>query len=272
MSSRTLQRTQQYINTTFQKYRLPKSPYYCRFGIIVLLSLLSVHIPMVSCSFLSSPARRLLFHHRLPPQTKFASLPKQQQLSKKTMSSSNNASNNQVIPRAAVSVVVRWSDTTTNPMEENNDSTTATAKLRELPKYAIVQRGKEPNKGLWSLPGGKIDLGETTLEAAQRELHEETLLSSNIKWYQDGAFRCTDSIHTQKETGEVQFHYVISQCFATIESEEPTLVPSDDAADAKWLSVDDVREYITLGYMTPGVLRVIEHAELLHERGLLLTE
>eukprot|EP00521_Asterionellopsis_glacialis_P013734 CAMPEP_0195300740 /NCGR_PEP_ID=MMETSP0707-20130614/28057_1 /TAXON_ID=33640 /ORGANISM="Asterionellopsis glacialis, Strain CCMP134" /LENGTH=195 /DNA_ID=CAMNT_0040363519 /DNA_START=378 /DNA_END=965 /DNA_ORIENTATION=+ len=194
------------------------------------------------------------------------------------VSSTNNANNNnnQVIPRAAVSVVVRWSNTTTTTrMEEMNDSTTATAILRELPKYAIVQRGKEPNKGLWSLPGGKIEVGETTLEAAQRELYEETLLSSNIRWYQDGAFRCTDSIHTQEETGVVEFHYVISQCYATIESssvEEPILVPSDDAADAKWLSVDDVREYIALGYMTPGVLRVIEHAELLHEKGLLLTK
>jgi len=38
----------------------------------------------------------------------------------------------------------------------------------------MVQRAIEPRKGLWTLPGGFVELGETTEEAALRELHEET--------------------------------------------------------------------------------------------------
>ncbi len=40
----------------------------------------------------------------------------------------------------------------------------------------LIQRGNPPKKGSWSLPGGKQDLGETVLNAAVREIHEETNL------------------------------------------------------------------------------------------------
>ena len=40
----------------------------------------------------------------------------------------------------------------------------------------LVQRGKGIYRGFWSLPGGAIELGETAMEAAQRELREETQL------------------------------------------------------------------------------------------------
>ncbi len=43
-------------------------------------------------------------------------------------------------------------------------------------RLLLVRRGTEPGKGLWSIPGGRVDPGETSLEAVVRELEEETAL------------------------------------------------------------------------------------------------
>ena len=68
----------------------------------------------------------------------------------------------------------------------------------------LVQRGRPPNLGAWSLPGGAQEVGETAEEAARRELLEETgvtagplQLAANV-----------DSI-ARDETGRVRFHYTI---------------------------------------------------------------
>jgi 8-oxo-dGTP diphosphatase len=44
----------------------------------------------------------------------------------------------------------------------------------------LIKRGKAPGKGLWSLPGGKIEIGETSEAAAVRELFEETQVVANL--------------------------------------------------------------------------------------------
>lgn len=147
--------------------------------------------------------------------------------------------------------------------------------------------------GLWSLPGGKLEAGEPTLMGSKRELWEECRLDPNsLMWYADGAITVTDSIHytncdtddstdngtgddygksnrqTQAQTPkELAFHYVIAQCFAEAPSELP-LVASDDAADACWQTMDQIREMVERGQATPGILRVIERAERMHQLGL----
>src|SRR3989304_4831608 len=45
----------------------------------------------------------------------------------------------------------------------------------------LVKRGREPSKGLWSVPGGLIELGETLEDAAQREVREETGINVRIE-------------------------------------------------------------------------------------------
>ena len=200
--------------------------------------------------------------------------------------SNNDARAPVVYPRAAVSVVVRWR------APSNTASMIGTSKVTKTPvQYLLVQRGKEPNKGQWSLPGGKIETGEGTLDAGKRELHEETGLVSSVtdhtrnniddemnewtlKWHTNGPFSCSDSIH-QSDNGENNplFHYVISQCFAElIASSPPNVDASDDAMDARWWSADEVREAETSGVVTIGVLRVLERSETLYLNGLLECE
>ena len=47
-------------------------------------------------------------------------------------------------------------------------------------RFLLVRRGKPPNQGQWSLPGGAQQLGETVFEAARREVMEETALDVEV--------------------------------------------------------------------------------------------
>ena len=156
-----------------------------------------------------------------------------------------------IIPRAAVAVVVRWSKDNVSP-----------------PQWLLVQRGKEPNKGMWSIPGGSIEVGETTLDGAKRELQEETGLTTkqsayDLRWHEFGPFACSDSIHDK-------FHYVISQCFAeVISSTIPKIQASDDADDARWWNVQELKEAEDTGLVSKGVHQILERSEILYTKGLL---
>ena len=138
---------------------------------------------------------------------------------------------------------------------------------------------------MWSLPGGKIEAGEESLAAAKRELWEETGLGVqsmeetkkdfHYNWCEDGPICITDSIHKEEET--IQFHYVISQWFVEAKcndkkqqvSRPPTLIASDDAADAKWWDINQIKAGINRGEVTSGVEKVILRAELMYDKGLL---
>lgn len=183
----------------------------------------------------------------------------QKKLSTRLFSFSSKPSVSIPIPRAAVAIVVRYAD-----VESSS------------PWWLLVQRGKEPNKGMWSIPGGSIEAGENTLDAAKRELQEETGLRDDasmpyqLKWHSFGSFASSDSIHLPTESSK-GFHYVISQCFAEVDG-EPNIQAGDDAIDAKWFSASSVREAEDNGTVSRGVWRILERSELLYTKGLLDTE
>ncbi len=110
-------------------------------------------------------------------------------------------------------------------------------------KILLVKRAREPNKGLWALPGGKVEAGETIAEAALRELSEETNLRATPK-----------SIFFIREIIEDRFHYVL-HC---IRAENPigTLQAGDDAAEAQWMSVPDVAAVETVS----GLENILLHS------------
>ncbi len=106
----------------------------------------------------------------------------------------------------------------------------------------VIQRGKPPYKGEWSIPGGKIEFGETAAEAALRELKEETGVSARII----GLIDVIDSIggretgRRDQQTGEGDagdWHYLLVDYAAVWESGEP--VAQDDVDDAAFLPFED---------------------------------
>ena len=100
--------------------------------------------------------------------------------------------------------------------------------LRE-DKVLLIQRGKAPNKGQWSIPGGKQRLGETIVQTVHRELLEET----RVKIKQPALLDVVDVIMPD-DKGEIQYHYTLVDYHAEWLSGECR--SGDDADAVKWVS------------------------------------
>ena len=99
----------------------------------------------------------------------------------------------------------------------------------------IVKRAHEPRKGEWSLPGGRVELGETLVEATRREILEETGLEVAV----GDIVEVFDRIHALE--GRVRYHFVIVDYLCAWTGGE--LRPGDDAEDAAWVRADEVDAY-----------------------------
>lgn len=97
----------------------------------------------------------------------------------------------------------------------------------------LIRRGKPPRMGEWSLPGGRIEPGETAVAAALRELMEETGVAARIT----GLLDVVDGIFP--EAGR---HYVLIDYAAEWLSGEP--VAGDDALEARFVPLDQVEALI----------------------------
>ncbi|RBW52215.1 NUDIX hydrolase [Ruegeria sp. A3M17] len=98
----------------------------------------------------------------------------------------------------------------------------------------LVQRSKQPDAGLWGFPGGHVEWGETVLQAAQRELHEETSVIAEPQHYLDNL-----DLLRRDENGKVLIHYLLVGVACQYQSGAP--VAGDDARDARWFPVDQIR-------------------------------
>lgn len=99
-------------------------------------------------------------------------------------------------------------------------------------RLLLIQRGKAPQAGQWSIPGGSQELGETLFEAALRETREEAGVEAD-------AIRivtAVDSIHRDADA-RVEWHYTIIDVEAEWRSGEP--VAGDDAAQARWATLEE---------------------------------
>ncbi len=95
----------------------------------------------------------------------------------------------------------------------------------------LVRRGKPPNIGSWTLPGGAQEIGETAETAARRELLEETGIA--VGPLQLAA--AVDSIRRDAD-GRVQYHYTIIDFCGRWVSGEP--IAGTDVTEAVWAPLD----------------------------------
>ena len=96
----------------------------------------------------------------------------------------------------------------------------------------LIQRGNEPFKNMWALPGGFIEMNETLETACKRELAEETgLLVEKMT-----QFKTYDDINRDPR------HRTISVAYFTELNEQKAVKGGDDAARAEWFPVSDLPE------------------------------
>jgi len=96
-------------------------------------------------------------------------------------------------------------------------------------KVLLVRRGRAPAMGLWAIPGGSMELGETLQAAAEREIFEETGITIRA-----GAPVFTFDVIERDDAGRIRFHYVIVDMLADYIG--GALRCGDDAVEARWVS------------------------------------
>jgi 8-oxo-dGTP diphosphatase len=114
-------------------------------------------------------------------------------------------------------------------------------------RLLLVRRGREPGLGLWSVPGGRVEAGESLADAVVRELAEET-----------GVMGTCGALLGVAERLDHDHHFVILDYLVVVDEAVPP-APGTDADEAAWVPLAEVRELA----LVPGL------AEFLVEAGVL---
>lgn len=115
-------------------------------------------------------------------------------------------------------------------------------------RILLVQRGKQPLKGWWSLPGGVVETGEHLTDALKREVREETGLEAEPILVVEIFERIM-----RDKVGKAEYHYVLIDYLCKAKGEPK---PGDDAAAVEWVK----RKDLSGRKVTEGTLQVIEVA------------
>jgi ADP-ribose pyrophosphatase YjhB (NUDIX family) len=113
----------------------------------------------------------------------------------------------------------------------------------------LVERGREPLKGYWSIPGGILEAGEKLADGIQREVLEETGLQVEAL----SVFEIFERIMPDSD-GRTEYHYVLIDYLCRPLGGR--LEPASDVSRVAWVAERDLRNY----RLTEGTLGVIERA------------
>ncbi len=116
-------------------------------------------------------------------------------------------------------------------------------------RVLLAARANAPMRGVWTLPGGLVEAGETLAEAALRELREEVGLEARVV----GVLSPTEIIDRDAE-GRARHHYVVHPHAALWQGGEPGAGP--EALGVRWARLDEVAELAT----TPGLVGTLTEA------------
>jgi ADP-ribose pyrophosphatase YjhB (NUDIX family) len=120
------------------------------------------------------------------------------------------------------------------------------ALIIEGDRILLVERGHEPLKGWWSLPGGVVETGERLEDAARREVREETGLEVEIVCLLEVFERIM-----RDAAGRPEYHYVLMDYLCRPAGGE--LCAADDASCVRWVTEQELPDLkITEG--TPAVI------------------
>lgn len=114
-------------------------------------------------------------------------------------------------------------------------------------RVLLIRRGHPPAQGLWTVPGGRVERGETLHTALTRELFDETGLSATI-----------GPLVEVFEYIDARYHYVILDYLATDPQGE--LRAGDDATDACFVSLDEIDRYPTTAGLVPVLRKALRSA------------
>ncbi len=114
----------------------------------------------------------------------------------------------------------------------------------------LVERGKGAARGLWSLPGGHVEAGETAMDAAVREVREETGLAVRIL-----GFLAEHEVPVAATPERPAMRYLLSVFFGIAEGDQPPGAAAD-ARDARFVALPDLPSY----RLTDGAADLIARA------------
>lgn len=136
----------------------------------------------------------------------------------------------------------------TNPAGSRPELAVSAAIFRDG-KVLLARRAREPAFGLFTLPGGRVEFGETLEQAVLREVREETALTIALA----GTAGYHEAI-SRGDAGAPRHHYVIVAFAARWLAGEPALDAEHDACC--WVAPDKVSELPT----TPGLAQIVNAA------------
>lgn len=103
-------------------------------------------------------------------------------------------------------------------------------------KLLLEKRKATPGRGKWSVPGGVVELGESSKQTVIREVKEETNLIVEEPILLDVV-----NYIVLDEKSKVKYHFLIVEYFMKLKGGQ--LKAADDAAELRWVSFDEVKNY-----------------------------